>query len=139
MKIELGKTYRTRDGEVVKITADLRVGAASDLFYPFQGSNGETYTAKGTVWTSLPSEIDLVEEVLLTDPSPVIPTTNDDLNEDAAADAEAAPMPQVFDDEDVNAVWRTYEALLLQTLGSINEPNIDSLVAARKKLLREIT
>ena len=137
MKIELGKTYRTRGGEVVKITADLRVSTASDLFYPFQASNGQTYTAQGTVWTRLPSELDLVEEVLCTAPSPVILATNANLNEDVAEEV-AETEEVVFGERDVQNVWNTYTALLTQTYGTAApEPNIESLIANYTKLLQE--
>lgn len=57
LKLEVGKTYRNRAGEVVKI-----VEYDGDPEYPYRGSDGEWYTESGNLWyRERPG--DLVEEV----------------------------------------------------------------------------
>jgi hypothetical protein len=57
LKLEVGKTYRNRKGEEVKI-----VEYDGDPEYPYRGSDGEWYTESGNLWyRERPG--DLVEEV----------------------------------------------------------------------------
>lgn len=59
IKLEVGKTYRSRTGEEVKIT-----GCDGGYYQPYKGTNGEWYT-EGGKWQSSPEESpkDLIEEV----------------------------------------------------------------------------
>lgn len=62
MKLEVGKTYKTRDGQIVKITA-----YAGGVHWPFSGElNGviDFWESNG-VWSSgkTESDKDLIEEV----------------------------------------------------------------------------
>lgn len=55
LKLEVGKAYRTRDGERV----DIRHTTGHDL-YAFQGSNDHTYTVSGTIWSVGTDKEDLI-------------------------------------------------------------------------------
>jgi len=55
MKIEIGKTYLTRDGEQVTIS-----GYSSS--YPFEGDNGNPYTATGRWIKDRETGYDLIAE-----------------------------------------------------------------------------
>jgi len=59
LKLEVGKTYRSREGEEVKIT-----GCDGGYYQPYKGTNGEWYT-EGGKWQSSPEESpkDLIEEL----------------------------------------------------------------------------
>ena len=59
LKLQVGKTYRSREGEEVKIT-----GCDGGYYQPYKGTNGEWYT-EGGKWQSSPEEStkDLIEEV----------------------------------------------------------------------------
>lgn len=59
LKLQVGKTYRSREGEEVKIT-----GCDGGYYQPYKGTNGEWYT-EGGKWQSFPEESpkDLIEEV----------------------------------------------------------------------------
>lgn len=60
MKIEVGKTYKTKGGDVVKIIAM----DPYDNTYPYEGSNDCWYTSTGTYyngWSSDP-EFDLIDD-----------------------------------------------------------------------------
>ena len=60
MKIEVGKKYRTRDGDVVTIESTDDSGE-----YPFLGNNGQWYTRRGAFSSgSRESSFDLVEAVV---------------------------------------------------------------------------
>lgn len=63
IKLEVGKTYRSRDGEEVKI---VKKGRGVEL--PYQGNNGEWYTESGR-WDdfSVANPEDLIEEVTTSD------------------------------------------------------------------------
>jgi hypothetical protein len=57
LKLEVGKTYRSREGEEVKI-----VRTSDSESWPFVGDNGKTYSKSGSHWyIELPD--DLIEEV----------------------------------------------------------------------------
>lgn len=59
MKLEVGKKYVSHGGEVVEITAcDDR-----QIYYQFEGSNGNTYTPNGVYCMVQLSRHDLIEEV----------------------------------------------------------------------------
>jgi hypothetical protein len=62
IKLQVGKTYRSREGEEVKIT-----GCDGGYYQPYKGTNGEWYT-EGGKWQSSPEESpkDLIEEVTAT-------------------------------------------------------------------------
>jgi len=59
LKLEVGKTYRSREGKEVRIISKGRVGR-----WPCQGSNGKWYTESGR-WNrhSKGEPDDLIEEV----------------------------------------------------------------------------
>lgn len=59
LKLQVGKTYRSREGEEVKIT-----GCDGGYYQPYKGTNGEWYTEGGR-WQSFSEESpkDLIEEV----------------------------------------------------------------------------
>jgi hypothetical protein len=59
LKLEVGKTYRSREGEEVKIT-----GCDGGYYQPYKGTNGEWYT-EGGKWSHVTEEHpkDLIEEV----------------------------------------------------------------------------
>jgi hypothetical protein len=59
LKLEVGKTYRSREGEEVKI-----VRKNNKNVFPYQGSNGRWYAENGK-WGYFPNEHpeDLIEEV----------------------------------------------------------------------------
>ena len=59
IKLQVGKTYLSRNGEEVKIT-----GCDGGYYQPYKGTNGEWYT-EGGKWQSSPEESpkDLIEEV----------------------------------------------------------------------------
>ena len=57
LKLEVGKTYRNRKGEEVRI-----VEYDGDPEYPYRGSDGEWYTESGSYWHRERPE-DLIEEV----------------------------------------------------------------------------
>lgn len=60
LKLQVGKTYRSRKGEVVKIVRK------NDKYpYPYQGNNDKWYTESGSFWFSEHSK-DLIEEVTAT-------------------------------------------------------------------------
>lgn len=56
LKLEVGKTYRSRKGEEVRIIEKL------DAEYPYKGSDGEWYKENGSFWYNERPE-DLIEEV----------------------------------------------------------------------------
>lgn len=58
LKLEVGKTYRNREGKVVKIVE------TDDSIWPFVGDNGESYDEQGRYFSAnwdFPD--DLIEEV----------------------------------------------------------------------------
>jgi hypothetical protein len=57
LKLQVGKTYRSRAGEEVRI-----VEYDGDPEYPYRGSDGEWYTESGSYWHRERPE-DLIEEV----------------------------------------------------------------------------
>jgi|SRR5690554_922667 len=57
IKLEVGKNYRNRNGEEVKIVEKDNIKD-----YPFQGSNRKWYTESGQ-WCNMKSHHDLIEEV----------------------------------------------------------------------------
>jgi len=61
LKLQVGKTYRSREGEVVKIVKH-DVGSP----WPYCGSSGKGYAADGK-WASMGSPCDLIEEVTISD------------------------------------------------------------------------
>ena len=61
IKLQVGKTYRSREGKELKI-----VQYDGDPEYPYRGSDGEWYTESGNLWyRERPG--DLVEEVTIPD------------------------------------------------------------------------
>lgn len=59
LALQVGKTYRSRRGELVRI-----VGLLEDSLWPFIGDNDRTYTANGVFFTGgLGASYDLKEEV----------------------------------------------------------------------------
>ena len=58
MKLEAGKKYKTREGDIVTI-GDIH----GDIRYPFLGSNGRMYTEGGYACEPWASPTDLIEEV----------------------------------------------------------------------------
>lgn len=79
MRLEAGRTYRTRDGD------EVTPASSDDSWYPFKGTiNGavHSWTKEGTYWWGLddPCRFDLVEEVLeleqvTTTPAPTVIVT----------------------------------------------------------------
>lgn len=63
IKLEVGKTYRNRKGEEVRIT-----GFAEGIQYPYRGNKGIWYKASGQ-WANAESPQDLIEEVTTSDAS----------------------------------------------------------------------
>ena len=59
VQLEVGKKYRRRDGEVVKVISNDGVDT-----YPFIGSNAVTYQPNGMEYSDRTSDADLVEEVM---------------------------------------------------------------------------
>ncbi len=57
MKLELGKSYRTRDGEKVVIVS---VDGGLGIHYPFNGDNNQTYREDGRMYSGQEDGIDLV-------------------------------------------------------------------------------
>lgn len=57
MKLEVGKSYRTRAGEKVTIVSK---GDYGEYSYHFKGSNGETYQEDGRLYYSYEDAVDLV-------------------------------------------------------------------------------
>ena len=58
LKLEVGKTYRSRAGEEVKIVG------TNDSIWPFAGDNGEVYNEEGRYYSAnWDSPYDLIEEV----------------------------------------------------------------------------
>ena len=55
MKLEVGKSYRTRAGEKVTI-----INSNNDPHYPFKGDNKNCYKENGRVWRYTEDEIDLI-------------------------------------------------------------------------------
>jgi len=55
MKLEVGKSYRTRAGEKVTI-----INVDDDRNYPFKGDNKNCYKENGRVWRYHEDEIDLI-------------------------------------------------------------------------------
>lgn len=62
IRLEVGKWYEQKDGEVIKI-----VSLSGCAGYPFRGSDGETYTTFGAYYISTPTGRDILKEV----PEPV--------------------------------------------------------------------
>ena len=60
MKLEVGKTYRDRDGEHVKILHE-----AISSIYPFVGANRESYADNGRLHKDTITMQDLIEEVVV--------------------------------------------------------------------------
>ena len=59
LKLEVGKTYRSRDGKEVKIVGKMSWGA-----YPYNGSNDEWYAENGVFdYDAGESSFDLIAEV----------------------------------------------------------------------------
>lgn len=59
MIIEVGKTYKTRNGDVVKITENNRC-----FIYSFMDEHGNIYTKEGRRYTYELSPEDLVDELV---------------------------------------------------------------------------
>jgi hypothetical protein len=58
LKLEVGKTYRSREGEEVKIVRKINSAWA------FVGDNGKSYNERGWYYTAkLDDPLDLIEEV----------------------------------------------------------------------------
>ena len=55
MKLEVGKSYRTRAGEKITI-----INVDDDRNYPFKGDNKNCYKENGRVWRYTEDEIDLI-------------------------------------------------------------------------------
>ena len=55
MKLEVGKSYRTRAGEKITI-----INVDDDRNYPFKGDNKNCYKENGRVWRYHEDEIDLI-------------------------------------------------------------------------------
>jgi len=70
MKLEVGKTYVSRAGNTVKITAY----DTYDKDYPYQDENDEWYTTDGRYWITRKSDDDLVAEVATPEEPSVQPT-----------------------------------------------------------------
>jgi hypothetical protein len=57
LKLQVGKTYRSREGKVVRIVEKI------DSTWPFVGDNGESYDEQGRhCWVNWESPYDLIEE-----------------------------------------------------------------------------
>ena len=59
MKIEVGKKYKTIEGDIITIKKEDIKSA-----YPYLGSNNMTYLAKGSIWRNGKNKNDLIEEVI---------------------------------------------------------------------------
>lgn len=62
MKLEVGKKYSTREGEIVKITEWVAVGNGYEYF----DSKGRSYTENGTYWQYEDLQVhklNLIEEI----------------------------------------------------------------------------
>lgn len=66
MKLEVGKRYKNRLGEIVTIVSK----GVDDLLFPFAGNNGIDYTQGGKYWQHLESSNDLIEECVEPKQSP---------------------------------------------------------------------
>lgn len=91
MKIEVGKTYKTKGGDVVKIIAM----DPYDNTYPYEGSNGFWYTSTGTYyyyngWLSDP---DLDPELVDDGSSESIPNIGSSLMRFDPVDGSEKPYP----------------------------------------------
>lgn len=69
-KLEVGKTYKTRAGEVVKITED-----DGHPVYPFETDAGYSYTSNGDLWDGSNSGHDLIKCLSLYSVDPVVTPT----------------------------------------------------------------
>lgn len=68
LKLEVGKTYKRRDGVIIDIVELVEGG----IIYPFRCDRGQTYTPEGEMFgTKDPSPYDIVSEVKPETPSPV--------------------------------------------------------------------
>lgn len=74
IKLEVGKTYRTRDEEVVTIVAYSRVG--DEDAYPFEGDNGEWYRENGRYAVD-DCAYDLIEDLTQSSPTPLTVTVSE--------------------------------------------------------------
>ena len=67
LKLEVGKTYKRRDGTLIRIT-----GTTDSIVYPYKDEEGISYTKDGVYWKiEEPDRRDLIEEVKPETPSPV--------------------------------------------------------------------
>ena len=75
LKLEVGKTYKRRDGVVVEI-----VELTGGTIYPFRSDLRDTYTTDGQLWgRDQVSTYDLIEEVKPETPSPVRTVTRKEI------------------------------------------------------------
>lgn len=87
LKIEVGKTYLTREGKVVEI-----VKKTDGLYYPFYSDNDETWTELGECFENSESRFDLVAEA----PQPPRPFDAIIAELDALRASEVAAMAKVL-------------------------------------------
>lgn len=120
LKLEVEKTYKTREGESVHIISMREY----DTDYPFEGDNGQSYTENGLVYDDATDDDDLIEEVCYT------PQFNSSVRW-AISDNDMSPPPLM--------VRRTYDDLadsLRGCFATVVEPtNPKDLVGVKKPRL----
>lgn len=117
MKLEVGRTYRSRKGTKVTIA-----GRTASPTWPFLGTDGCSYRENGTFLSdAFPEPFDLIEEV----------ETEQDKEQD-----KVFPIEQDYSlpsyNPNVEAVWNAYVGTIPS--GALT-PTLDTLIAARKQLV----
>jgi hypothetical protein len=63
IRLQVGKSYRSRNGEIVKIIDDARGRLAPAGRWPFLGDNDRVYRENGHWLHSIDGDLDLIEEI----------------------------------------------------------------------------
>jgi hypothetical protein len=118
LKLEVGKSYRSRQGDVVKIVGYVPRSAR----WPFLGDSGHSFT-EGGAWFDgqLGVGLDLIEEV----------ATEQDKEQDKEFPIEPNYTLPSYN-PNVEAVWSAYVGTIPSAYPT---PTLDTLIAARKQLV----
>lgn len=135
MKLEVGGTYRSRNGKTVKIVAKKDYGT-----WNFADEDGIRYAENGFYFTSPDDPDNLIERIdvpsMQEDFHPQsIPGTPLDLP--APEEAVGVGWNGRFDEADVLAVWDLYQRLLTMPMAERPDVSLVDLISLRKTLLRE--